>query len=118
MTKDLQYHIEEIQALFAQYKMRRVWVFGSVLDLNRFNPSSDVDFLYEPNKSEMSTREFLDNPQIVKNQLEEILGRKVDFIRNLPFRNPFFKAESFAQIFGSEDIRNILLEGLRKAGLD
>ena len=33
-------------------------------------------------------------------------------------RNPFFKAESFAQIFGSEDIRNILLEGLRKAGLD
>ena len=93
MTKDLQKHIEEIQALFAQYKMRRVWVFGSVLDLNRFNPSSDVDFLYEPNKSEMSTREFLDNPDIVKSLLEEILGRKVDFIRNLPFRNPFFIAE-------------------------
>ena len=93
MTKELQEHIEEIQTLFTNYKMRRVWVFGSVLDSNRFSPNSDVDFLYEPNKSDMSTREFLDNPQIVKSQLEEILGRKVDFIRNLPFRNPYFKAE-------------------------
>lgn len=33
-------------------------------------------------------------------------------------RYPFFKADSFAQIFGSEEQRKILLEGLRKAGLE
>jgi hypothetical protein len=33
-------------------------------------------------------------------------------------RYPFFKADNFAQIFGSEEQRKILLEGLQKAGLD
>lgn len=33
-------------------------------------------------------------------------------------RYPFFKADNFAQIFGSEEQRQLILEGLRKAGLE
>lgn len=33
-------------------------------------------------------------------------------------RYPFFKADNFARIFGSEEHRKILLEGLQKAGLE
>lgn len=86
-------HLNEIQTLCRKYKMNRVWLFGSALDPTSFHASSDVDFLYEPDKDRMSIREFLDNPYEIRQALSELLGRKVDWIRYLPFRNPYFRRE-------------------------
>lgn len=86
-------NIDQILSLFRKYKMRKVWLFGSALDDKQFTANSDIDFLYEPNKEEMSIREFLDNPLLLKKELELLLSKKIDLIRNLPFRNPYFKEE-------------------------
>ena len=86
-------NMDQITALFRKYKMRKVWLFGSALDENHFGLDSDIDFLYEPNKEEMTIREFLDNPLLLNQELEALLSRKIDLIRNLPFRNPYFKEE-------------------------
>lgn len=86
-------HIEEIQALCEEYKMHRVWIFGSALDPASFQDTSDIDFLYEPDKDRMSIREFLDNPYKIKESISELLGRKIDWVRYLPFRNPYFREE-------------------------
>jgi len=93
MVNLFQEHIEEIHSLFRKYKMRKVWLFGSALSEKEFSENSDIDLLYEPNKDQMSIREFLDFPLLLKKDIEYLLERKVDLIRNLPFRNPYFQAE-------------------------
>ncbi|MEM6802189.1 MAG: nucleotidyltransferase domain-containing protein [Bacteroidota bacterium] len=93
MTNLFREHIEETHALFRKYKMRRVWLFGSALSQDEFKENSDIDLLYEPYKEQMTIREFLDFPLLLKKDIEELFERKVDLIRNLPFRNPYFQAE-------------------------
>ena len=91
MVDLVKHKLPEIQQLCEKYKMQRVWLFGSATDPKSFHEDSDIDFLYEPDKSRMTIREFLDNPLSLKQALEELLGRPIDWIRMLPFRNPYFR---------------------------
>lgn len=93
MIPRIEENIDQITELFRKYKMRKVWLFGSALEAHNFGVDSDIDFLYEPHKEEMNIREFLDYPLLLKKELESLLSRKIDLIRNLPFRNPYFQEE-------------------------
>ena len=93
IAKEVEIHIEALESLFQTYKMRKVWLFGSATDSNLFQKDSDIDFIYDPDKEQMTLREFLDNPERLKKELEKIFNRKVDFIRHLPFKNPYFQKE-------------------------
>jgi predicted nucleotidyltransferase len=85
------YHLPRIRTLCRRYKFHRVWVFGSATDSARFHTDSDVDFLWQMDLGMVTTREFLDHPQIMQQALQLTLGRTVDFVPYKDFRNPYFK---------------------------
>lgn len=93
MVKLVAEQLDEIRSLCRQYKMKKVWLFGSATDAGQFHLDSDVDFLYEIDEAKVSKREFLDYPLALQKALSELLGRNVDFIANQPFRNPYLQAE-------------------------
>ena len=70
--------------------MAKLWVFGSILT-PRFNDESDVDFSvifhYEQIPDLFLTFfDFID-------ELQTLLGRKVDLIDETAVKNPYFRTE-------------------------
>lgn len=82
---------EQILSLCIQYKVKRLWLFGSALDDNVFGPSSDLDFLYETDDEKMTDREYVDFPIMLKKRLEKLFDRSVDLIPDKHFENPFLR---------------------------
>lgn len=79
----------EIEALCGEFGVRRLDVFGSVVD-DSFDPlTSDVDVLVE----------FVDGPGFdyfgsyfgLKEGLEALIGRPVDVVSATSIRNPYFR---------------------------
>lgn len=83
-------NIQKIIDLCKKHKVRKLFVFGSILT-NRFNDESDVDLVVDFNKSEVS--DYFDNYFDLKYALEDILGRKVDLLEEQTIKNPFLKKE-------------------------
>ena len=83
-------NIDKIIALCKKYKVAKLWVFGSILT-PRFNDESDVDFSvifhYEQIPDLFLTFfDFID-------ELQTLLGRKVDLIDETAVKNPYFRTE-------------------------
>ncbi len=83
-------NIDKIIALCKKYKVAKLWVFGSILT-PRFNDDSDVDlsviFHYEQIPDLFLTFfDFID-------ELQTLLGRKVDLIDETAVKNPYFRTE-------------------------
>lgn len=79
--KLIELNLEKIKALCKKYKVRRLYVFGSILT-DRFNDDSDVDFSVDFD-SESINRGNIDCADVffgLIHGLEEILGRKVDLV--------------------------------------
>jgi predicted nucleotidyltransferase len=80
---------EEIEALCARWKIRELALFGSVIR-DDFRPDSDVDVLvtFFPDAGwsllELTT---------LQEELEGLLGRRVDLIEKAALRNPFRRHE-------------------------
>ena len=85
-------HLSEIQMLCKKHHVARLWVFGSVLR-NDFSEESDIDFLYEWDDQSISEEEYLTNLWSLLDQLEVLLGHKIDWIYYPNLRNPYFIAE-------------------------
>lgn len=92
--KLIELNIAKIQELCKRYKVKTLYVFGSILT-NRFNDESDVDFAVDFD-SEAINRDNLDWADIFfgfMHALEDLLKRKVDLVFNDRIQNPYFKEE-------------------------
>jgi len=71
--------------LLRKYSVKELFLFGSVLTEN-FRKESDVDFLvtFMPN-ADISLLDMIS----LKNELENIIGRKVDLLEKDAIRNPY-----------------------------
>lgn len=88
--KLIEMNIDKIAALCQKYKVARLWVFGSILT-PRFNDESDVDFSVEFHYGMIDDIfvaffDFID-------ELQGLLGRKVDMVDETAIKNPYFRKE-------------------------
>lgn len=81
-------HIDQIEHLCRNFKVKNLFVFGSILT-NEFNAQSDIDLVVE--FYSMDPIEYLDNYYELKFTLEDIFGRKVDLLESQAISNPVFK---------------------------
>ncbi len=87
----LENHLPQLKQLFAKYKIKSAYAFGSVLT-NQFNQDSDIDLLIN----------FIDysNPLEVgqsiwdlEEALEKMTARKIDLLTERSLKNPYFIQE-------------------------
>jgi predicted nucleotidyltransferase len=87
MNNLLKNHINYIEELSDQFRVNKLYAFGSVLS-NNFEQESDVDFLVSF-KRNIPLGDFADNYFDLHNKLESILGKKVDLVIEKSIQNPF-----------------------------
>ena len=78
----------KIRELCSKHKVRKLFVFGSILT-NKFNDQSDVDLIVDFDKKEIS--DYFLNFFDFKYSLEDIFGRKVDLLEDRPFKNSYLR---------------------------
>ena len=88
--KLIEINMDKIVALCKKYKVAKLWVFGSILT-DRFNDDSDVDFsvifdYHTINDLFITFLYFIE-------ELENVLGRKVDLIDETAVSNKYFRKE-------------------------
>lgn len=88
--KLIEMNMEKIIALCKKYKVAKLWVFGSILT-PRFNDQSDIDFSVVFNYDQI-TDLFLTFFDFIED-LQQLLGRKIDLVDETAVKNPYFKAE-------------------------
>ncbi len=86
--KQLDSYIPEIFALCKQHKVKKLYVFGSVLT-DSFNGESDIDLIVEFNK--IDEREYANNYYDLKFSLQDVLKRPVDLLEEQAIKNPYFR---------------------------
>lgn len=88
--KLIEFNIESIRALCRKYKVAKLWVFGSILT-SRFNDDSDVDFsvIFHYDQIQDLFLTFFD----FIDELQQLLGRKVDLVDETAIKNSYFKKE-------------------------
>lgn len=81
-------HTTAIQKLCVRHKVKRLYVFGSVLT-DHFRNDSDVDLIvdFEP----LDLNQYADNYFDFKFALEDTLHRPVDLLEEKTIRNPYFR---------------------------
>lgn len=84
----VQYNIDTIKRLYRQHKVKKLFVFGSVLS-GSFNGESDIDFIVDFNAMDVNI--YVDNYFDLKFSLEDLLLRPVDIVEEKTIRNPYFK---------------------------
>ncbi len=84
-------NIQKIFSLCRKHKVRKLYVFGSVLT-TRFNEHSDVDVLVDFN-TEINHDNYADNYFDFYHALKTLFGRDVDLVDESSVRNPYFKEE-------------------------
>jgi len=84
-------YISQIRKFCRQYKVERLYAFGSVLT-NRFSEKSDVDFLYTF-KGEIPLTEVASCYFGLLYDLEKTLHHAVDLVSEKDLKNPYFIKE-------------------------
>ena len=81
-------NIARLQRLCTQYKVAKLYVFGSV-NTDKFDDDSDIDFLvtFDP----IDLEKYADNYFDFKFSLEKIFKRKIDLLEEKAIKNPFLK---------------------------
>ena len=90
--KLIEKNIEEILKLCKIYKVKSLYVFGSILT-SKFTDKSDIDFLVNFKKSEIPLNNYADNFFDFMYSLENLLGRKIDLVCDDAVKNPYFRKE-------------------------
>lgn len=83
-------NIEQINQLCLKHKVRKLFVFGSVLK-HSFTNESDIDLVVDFEK--MDLQEYADNYFDLKDQLEYVFKRPVDLLEEKGIRNPFLRQQ-------------------------
>ena len=87
----IQQNIDKIISLCRKYKVKNMYVFGSILT-PRFNDESDVDLLVNFS-NELDYLSYADNILDLYADLKDLLGRDVDLVDESSIKNPYFKKE-------------------------
>lgn len=82
----------KIQKLCQKHRVKKLWVFGSVLRED-FREDSDIDVLYEWDRAKIKDEEYLDNLWELLSSLTSLLGHKIDFVHFPSLKNPYFIEE-------------------------
>lgn len=92
--KMIEFNIGKIKDLCRRYKVRKLYVFGSILTPD-FNENSDIDFSVDFDK-DLIEKDNLDWADIFfdfLHGLESLFNRKVDLVFDNHISNKFFKEE-------------------------
>lgn len=90
--KLIELHIAKILELCKRYKVKTLYVFGSILT-PRFRKDSDIDLLVRFKKDEINLLDYADNFFDFQTSLETLLGRKIDLVCEDSIKNPYFRQE-------------------------
>lgn len=90
--KLIELNIAKILELCKKYKVKTLYVFGSILT-SRFSDKSDIDLLVRFNKEDISILDYADNFFDFQFALETLFGRKVDLVCEDSIKNPYFRQE-------------------------
>ena len=88
MHRLLEDNKRNIQELCKQFKVQRLYVFGSIVS-GEFRKDSDVDFLLSF-RDDISIEEYTNNYFSLHYKLQEIFHRKIDLVTERTLSNPFF----------------------------
>lgn len=88
IMKLIENNIKKIIDLCQKHKVRKLFVFGSILT-NRFNDKSDIDLVVDFNKAEVN--DYFNNYFDLKYSLEDLLGREIDLLEEQTIKNPYLK---------------------------
>ena len=81
-------NIDKIRDLCSRHKVRRLFVFGSVLT-DRFKKDSDIDLVVD--FQDVNLYEYADNYFDLKESLENLFKRNVDLLEEKAIKNPYLK---------------------------
>lgn len=84
----LEEFISDIVKLCKTYKVKSLYVFGSVLKEN-FNKGSDIDFIVD--FANVEVEDYADNYFDFKFALQNILKRPIDLLEERAIKNPYFR---------------------------
>jgi predicted nucleotidyltransferase len=76
-----------ISELCIAHNVRTLYVFGSVCT-DKFNEHSDIDILVS--FKELSVAKYTDSYFALHDDLEKLLGRKIDLVTENSLSNPYF----------------------------
>lgn len=79
--------INELKQLCVDYKVRWMYVFGSVCT-EKFGEQSDIDFLIS--FDELPIDQYADNYFELHYKLEDLFRRKIDLVTANSLSNPYF----------------------------
>lgn len=88
----IELNIQRIIDLCHKYKVKALYVFGSILT-PRFNDDSDVDFAVSFDKENIRLEDYADNFFALQFDLEAIFNRPVDLVCYDAITNPVFRRE-------------------------
>jgi len=78
----------ELIKLCTIYKIKRLYVFGSVVT-TKFSKESDIDFLISFIEN-LSIEEYTNNYFNIHHKLKELFNRKIDLVTEATLSNPYF----------------------------
>ena len=81
-------NIDTIRDLCSRHKVRRLFVFGSLLT-DKFKKNSDIDLVVE--FQDVDLYEYADNYFDLKESLEILFKRNVDLLEEKAIKNPYLK---------------------------
>lgn len=90
--KLIEINLQRILDLCRLYKVKSLYVFGSILT-SRFRSDSDIDLLVKFDKEKISLNDYADNYFDFQFALESIFNHKVDLVCDEAIKNPYFRKE-------------------------
>ncbi len=81
-------NIDRIRNLCNKHKVKRLFIFGSVLT-DKFKKSSDIDFLVDFEGVDLY--DYADNYFDLKKSLESLLKREIDLLEDKALKNPYLR---------------------------
>jgi len=90
LPKIIELKFDKLIEICNRNEVNRIYAFGSVVS-NHFDPEkSDLDFVVEMNEMPPLTR----GEKLIAlwEELEDLFGKKVDLISDLPIKNPYLSS--------------------------
>ena len=87
MNSILKNQLDTIRSLCERYRVKTLYVFGSVLTPN-FDTHSDIDLLVD--FLDQDALQYASNYFQFKFQLEKLFNRKIDLLEERALKNPYF----------------------------
>ena len=87
MNPILKNQLDTIRSLCERYRVKTLYVFGSVLTSN-FNTHSDIDLLVD--FLDQDALQYTSNYFQFKFELEKLFNRKIDLLEERALKNPYF----------------------------